>query len=649
MVAATALVLLLPGLAAAHAELQTASPADTAVVQGTPAGDLGHVQRGRQGRRQLARPPGRRQRQGAGEGRRGPGRRQADGHHARAGAGPRRLHREVDDRLRRGQRHRPPAVDLHGGAGHDAHREPERGPDRDAGRRPPSASAAPSASAVAERDRVTEPCPHPRAVAQRLGRLDRAAAATSCCRSSSCSSSSPSWADTSTPAAAARPPRPHDPRAPPAPGSPARGRHSAGSPPRRCVAPDAVLGHQLNATYTSRLPLAVYLTGAAIAVGLSFLFVLARDVRATPPVPTGPGHLPPAVIRVVLRVVGLVAVAWIVVQGILGNTSGGVGRAALPVGLRLGRRRARSPRSSDRCGTSSTRSRRSTTWAPGCCAGSASAPGRRPTIRSGSADGPRPIGFVGDRLARAGGCRRWAVDPVRGPRRLHGVHARDDGPVRTRHVALERGDVLGLVPAPRAAGRLRAGGRGRPGPTPLVRERAARAGLVRGGRGARGARRRLDPVRRALADAALLRPVRGPGDARGDRAAVRVAGHPGGRRARADPGRRDRRDRGRAAADRRGLSHRPLPDLPADRRPEHPRRDLRPVPAGLGPVRDGVPRGGRLVAAAGLVWTVQLAAVVGGHMLGAWGGQGWLRPDWSGRSAGGRASAGTCWAPGAGT
>ena len=89
------------------------------------------------------------------------------------------------------------------------------------------------------------------------------------------------------------------------------------------VAPAAVLGHQLNATYTSRLPLAVYLTGAAIAVGLSFLFVLARDVRATPPVPTGPGHLPPAVIRVALRVIGLVAVVWIVVQGIVGNTSDG--------------------------------------------------------------------------------------------------------------------------------------------------------------------------------------------------------------------------------------------------------------------------------------------------------------------------------------
>ena len=37
MVAATTLVLLLPGLAAAHAELQTSTPANTEVVQGTPA------------------------------------------------------------------------------------------------------------------------------------------------------------------------------------------------------------------------------------------------------------------------------------------------------------------------------------------------------------------------------------------------------------------------------------------------------------------------------------------------------------------------------------------------------------------------------------------------------------------------------------
>jgi hypothetical protein len=89
------------------------------------------------------------------------------------------------------------------------------------------------------------------------------------------------------------------------------------------VAPSAVLGHALNPTYTSRLPLAVYLTGAAITVALSFAFVLARDVRARPATATGPAHLPPRVLRLVLRAIGLVAWVWIVVQGILGGSSAG--------------------------------------------------------------------------------------------------------------------------------------------------------------------------------------------------------------------------------------------------------------------------------------------------------------------------------------
>jgi len=87
--------------------------------------------------------------------------------------------------------------------------------------------------------------------------------------------------------------------------------------------PAAVLGHQLNATYTSRLPLAVYVTGAALAVGLSFLFILARDVRARPPAITAAAHLPPTVVRLVLRALGLIAWLWIVVQGVLGGSSAG--------------------------------------------------------------------------------------------------------------------------------------------------------------------------------------------------------------------------------------------------------------------------------------------------------------------------------------
>lgn len=87
------------------------------------------------------------------------------------------------------------------------------------------------------------------------------------------------------------------------------------------VAPSVALAHALNATYTSRLPLAVYLAGAAATVALSFIFVLVRDVRAERPVADDEGHLPPAAIRWTLRAAGLIAWLWIVAQGIVGGSS----------------------------------------------------------------------------------------------------------------------------------------------------------------------------------------------------------------------------------------------------------------------------------------------------------------------------------------
>ncbi len=87
------------------------------------------------------------------------------------------------------------------------------------------------------------------------------------------------------------------------------------------AAPAAVAAHSLNPTYTSRLPLAVYVAGAAATVALSFIFVLVRDVRAERPDTSAPGHLPPAWLRWTLRVIGLVAWAWIVAQGIAGGSS----------------------------------------------------------------------------------------------------------------------------------------------------------------------------------------------------------------------------------------------------------------------------------------------------------------------------------------
>lgn len=86
--------------------------------------------------------------------------------------------------------------------------------------------------------------------------------------------------------------------------------------------PTIALAHSLNSAYQSRLPLIVYLAGAAIAVGLSFAFLLIADVRAEPPV-TGSGRLPPAPLRFLLRAVGLVGWVWIVAQGIVGGTGSG--------------------------------------------------------------------------------------------------------------------------------------------------------------------------------------------------------------------------------------------------------------------------------------------------------------------------------------
>ena len=53
----------------------------------------------------------------------------------------------------------------------------------------------------------------------------------------------------------------------------------------------------MNPSYTSRLPLAVYVAGAAMTVALSFVVVLARDLKASPPDLTGPAALPRRITR----------------------------------------------------------------------------------------------------------------------------------------------------------------------------------------------------------------------------------------------------------------------------------------------------------------------------------------------------------------
>jgi len=84
--------------------------------------------------------------------------------------------------------------------------------------------------------------------------------------------------------------------------------------------PAAASAHGLSPAYQSPLPLAVYLVGAAVTVGLSFVFILARDLRATD-APPGRVVQVPAVLRFGLRAIGLVGWLWIVAQAFAGGSS----------------------------------------------------------------------------------------------------------------------------------------------------------------------------------------------------------------------------------------------------------------------------------------------------------------------------------------
>lgn len=86
------------------------------------------------------------------------------------------------------------------------------------------------------------------------------------------------------------------------------------------LVPAPALAHGLLGRIESPLPLAVYLTGAALAVGLSFLLVLARDI-APPSDRVGLPRKIPTWLTVGLRLIGLVGWLWIVAQLLVGGTS----------------------------------------------------------------------------------------------------------------------------------------------------------------------------------------------------------------------------------------------------------------------------------------------------------------------------------------
>jgi hypothetical protein len=92
--------------------------------------------------------------------------------------------------------------------------------------------------------------------------------------------------------------------------------------------PQAALGHQLSESYEAPLPLAAYVVGAALAVAMSFLFVMVRNApahaaAADAPAPVGKPRTLPAWLRYGLKALGLIAWLWIVAQTLFGGSGDG--------------------------------------------------------------------------------------------------------------------------------------------------------------------------------------------------------------------------------------------------------------------------------------------------------------------------------------
>jgi hypothetical protein len=84
--------------------------------------------------------------------------------------------------------------------------------------------------------------------------------------------------------------------------------------------PGVALGHQLTGLFESPIPQPVYLAGAAAAVGLSFAVVVLRDVPGFGAGDPRPRAVP-RWLRGGLRAAGLLGVAWMLAQFAVGGTS----------------------------------------------------------------------------------------------------------------------------------------------------------------------------------------------------------------------------------------------------------------------------------------------------------------------------------------
>jgi hypothetical protein len=85
------------------------------------------------------------------------------------------------------------------------------------------------------------------------------------------------------------------------------------------VMPATAAAHTITERYAAPLPLVAYVAGAALAVAMSFVFVSLRQQSKPVSVEARPPHEVPRLIRWPLRVLGIVAWVWIMVQAFLGG------------------------------------------------------------------------------------------------------------------------------------------------------------------------------------------------------------------------------------------------------------------------------------------------------------------------------------------
>jgi hypothetical protein len=87
--------------------------------------------------------------------------------------------------------------------------------------------------------------------------------------------------------------------------------------------PDVALAHQLQERYSAPLPLIAYVGGAALAVAMSFAFIILRNAPAPPTGATARTRTVPRALRFFLQAIGLIGWLWIVAQAFLGGVGDG--------------------------------------------------------------------------------------------------------------------------------------------------------------------------------------------------------------------------------------------------------------------------------------------------------------------------------------